>query len=198
VWRERTKRVRSWATLALGSALALAVGCVAWAAVVYVSFLRLEVELSDACSRVDAVSRFRTRLAGHLVEDSGAFASGLHPAVLQRLETAVHRAERLHAAALLDDPALYAEFVAAQADLTAALGEVRSELRAADDPGARLLVEDLDLQFDGRAAALAEGLGRLDASFAAYRAAVDRFPGSLVAGVAGLEGPAPLEGVLPR
>ena len=59
-----------------------------------------------------------------------------------------------------------------------------------------MLAEDLESEIEDCSELLIDEMERLDRSIGAYRTAVERFPGSLVAGVAGLDGGEPLPRVL--
>jgi LemA protein len=167
-----------------------------WGFASYVGFVRLQVDLAYAGSRVDAAGRSRARLVGNLVEGCGTFAI-LASDSLARLDAAAVRAARpLTAAGIIDDPERYEDFRAAQANLSDALAEVWSGLQNRSDSEVRLIVEDFDSRLRRTAVELDEDLARLDASIEAYQVAVGRFPGSFVAGIAGFDVRTPIEGVL--
>jgi hypothetical protein len=173
--------LRSRRLLALGLPLVagfLVLAGVVGAGVSWLGLVRRQVVLADACERVEAASRQRLALLQNLLADLDA-ASGSPAALVDELVAA----ERAVSTTRLDperiwDEELYRAHVEAQAQLGRAIERVRASLDGSGPSAA--MWRGLDEQ-------LSRQLARLDVGRAACRAAVSRFPGSLLAGIAGLE-----------
>lgn len=190
------RKRKTWFGLALGGLLLACCACMVWGASAYLSLMRLRVEVADAGRRVEAASHSRAALVANLSHGLRAFGCLGSPA-LNRLDQSARRAaEPLIAARVLTDPARYTDFRQAQLGLSSTLERLWPEVRREPGAGARVLAEDLESEIEDCSELLTGEMERLDRSIGAYRTAVERLPGSLVAGVAGLDGGEPLPRVL--
>jgi len=154
----------------------------------YVGLLRLEVRVTDASDRVEAASRSRAELVANVIHASTAFDC-FAAERLAKLRGAAERAGQTHLAPrILEEPALYREFLLAQDELTQAVGEFWTSLQSQGDEGALVLVEDLRGSVEEVENLLLEQLAELDRSIDTYHARSGRFPRSVIAAmVAGKE-----------
>lgn len=184
----RKPRGRFWvgSLLAL-AAIAAAAAVLAWSGMVYLSLVRHQVEIADACSRVEAASRWRIMLVDNLLQAAQS-AGWVHPAELAGL---VEARQRLAGLALSPQTAQAAEvfgsYLRAQAGLDSSLSRFWSSTRESGEARGSAL--------DGYASKLTrceaqfrQGVESLERSVRSYEAIVRRFPGSLVAGFTSLEG----------
>ncbi len=63
-----------WSTATACALLLLGSATMIWGAATYVRLVRLRVEVTDACSRIEATSRSRVELVAGLIESANAFA----------------------------------------------------------------------------------------------------------------------------
>jgi hypothetical protein len=175
--------------------LLFAVAGTVWGVVAYIGLVRLQVEVADACSRVEADSRSRAELVANMIHGSSAL--GLAPDRLARLSGAMLRADvPLPSVHVLQEPERYRDFLSGQKGLSQELADLWPALSGDAGPGSRVLVEDFADDLERASALLANELQRLDRSIAAYHSAVGTFPRSLVAAIANVERPSGVRSLL--
>lgn len=176
----RARRARRLLTLtAIAAVAALVLGVTGWVGASYLTLVRRQVAIADACERVEAASRQRLALVANLLGELDAVGGGR--AAVEELV----RARDAVATRRLDpqrvwDGEVYRAYLEAQARLGRALESARVALHDAARGPSRETWRGLDTQ-------LSRQLERLELDRAACRAAVRSFPGSVLAGIAGLD-----------
>ena len=125
-----------WGTAMVGALLLLGSAPIVWGLATYVRLVRLRVEVTDACSRVEAASRSRVELVSSLIQSADAFAC-LDTARLVELRGATERAAPgILLGRILEDPRSYQDFRRNQSELSAQLPEIWSAMKADSRAGA--------------------------------------------------------------
>jgi hypothetical protein len=180
----KTRHTRNRWSLALAGVVLAGIAAVAWGLAIYLGLVRLQVQVTDVGSRVEAASRSRAELAANVIHTVDALAC-LDPDRLTALRKATDRASRAQLVPrVFGEPEPHREILLAQEDLTTVLEDFWPTLRTTQRAGARVLVEDLESRLESAGVSLVERFGELERSIDAYQAATSRFPGSVIAGVA--------------
>ena len=180
-----------WSKATAGALLLLGSATMLWGAATYVRLVRLRVDVTDACSRVEATSRSRVELVSGLIESANAFAC-LDTARLAELREATERAvPGVLLGQILEEPRSYQDFRRNQSELSTELSEIWPAMTTDPRTGALVILEDFRWKLERSDALLADGLEGLDRRIEAYRAATARFSGSAVARITGLGSPRP-------
>ena len=183
-------RVR-WGTAIAGALVLLGSATMVWGCVTYLHLLRLRVEVTDACSRVEAASRSRVELVSGLIRSADAFAC-LDTSRLADLRGTTERAVPGSLLGhILEDPRSYQDFRRNQAELSTELSEIWSAMETDSRAGALVILEDFPSRLERSDALLADVFVGLDRRIEAYRAATTSFSGSTVARITGLGSPRP-------
>jgi hypothetical protein len=180
----KARRTRNRWSLALAGLVLAGLAAVAWGLAIYIGLVRLQVQVTDLGSRVEAASRSRAELAANVIHTVDALAC-LDPDRLTALRKATDRASQAQLLpGVFDEPEPHREILLAQEDLTSVLEDFWPTLRTTQGAGARVLVEDLQSRIESARVSLVERFGELERGIDAYQAATSRFPGFVIAGVA--------------
>lgn len=176
----RTGRHPRLRFLSLGLAFCL-VAALGWGTRTYVGLVRLEASVADSCARVETASRIRLELVENLVR--GARAS-IGDEGAARLGQATERVREIVITPdTLDDAAGYRAYRLAQADLSAALSATWGERPESLAPSAGAAMNDIRPELERWSSVLEQGLAAMERQLGSYRSTVERFPGSLIAGI---------------
>jgi hypothetical protein len=167
-----------WFYAVTSLALALGAGAVGWGLAAYVALERSQSAVADACARVEAAARVQADLVDnllHLSSMGSRAASGLDAirVARARVGTGAFPPE------ILTHPARVAEYRLAHAELDA----TTKAFWAADPPRDGFL-SGLDVKLQRAEACLAADLQVVEERARTYRAAVARFPASVIASIA--------------
>jgi hypothetical protein len=178
----RSFKLRGWIAM-LGIA-GLVVAATSWIGLSYLQLARQQVELAMASAEVEAASRARVGLVTNLLHSADAFAC-LDEGRRDGIADAASRAgrARMTAGATLDLEA-YGEFLTAQQSLSAALEGLWPAVEASGAAGASLVEADLRAGLERAGLHLTERIADFDRRLERHRRTSERFPGSLVAGLA--------------
>ena len=180
-----------WSTATACALLLLGSATMIWGAATYVRLVRLRVEVTDACSRIEATSRSRVELVAGLIESANAFAC-LGTARLAELRKAAERAAPgVLLGHVLEEPRSYQDFRRNQSELSTELSEIWPAVTADPRTGPLVILGDFRWRLDRSDVLLADGFDGLDRRIEAYRAATASFSGSAVARITGLGSPRP-------
>ncbi len=178
-----------WGTAIAGALLLFGSATMVWGFATYLHLLRLRVEVTDACSWVEAASRSRVELVSGLIRSAGAFAC-LDTARLAELRGTTERAvPGILLGHILEDPQPYRDFRRNQAELSMELSEIWSAMDTDSRAGALVILEDFPSRLERSDALLADGFAGLDRCIERYRVATASFSGSTVARITGLGSP---------
>ena len=174
-------------TAVLGTILALAVVIALWYMATYNGLVSRQEAVRGAWSQVENVYQRRMDLVPNLVETVKG-AAGFEKSTLTAVVDARSRVGSLTVdKSVLNDPAQFKKFAAAQGELSGALSRLLAV--AENYPGLKATenFRDLQVQLEGTENRIAVERRAFNEAVIAYNVAIRRMPASVVAGLAGFK-----------
>jgi LemA protein len=176
----RKKFKRRLRTLGFSMALAGA-AALGWAAITYVELVRLEAAVVDSCARVETASRIRLELVENLVAGARSTVGEEEAARLGQAGDRVR--EIVITPETLEDPGAYRAYRRAQDELSSELSSVWNRRPVEAGPREGGAIDDLRPDLERWSSLLDQGFDAMEQRVDTYRATLEAFPGSMIAGI---------------
>jgi len=174
-------------TAVLGTILALAVVIGLWYMTAYNGLVSRQEAVKGACGQVENVYQRRMDLVPNLVETVKG-AAGFEKSTLSAVVDARSRVGSLTVdKSVLNDPAQFKKFAAAQGELSGALSRLLAVVENYPNLKATENFRDLQVQLEGTENRIAVERRAFNETVIAYNVAIRSMPTSIVAGLAGFK-----------
>jgi LemA protein len=169
--------------IAFGVVAAFFLALVAWFVVSYNGFVGLQENVNGAWAQVQNVYQRRADLVPNLVETVKGAAnfekSTLQAVVEARASVGQMKIDK----SVLNDPAAFKQFEAAQGQLSSALSRLMVVVEKYPELKANANFRDLQVQLEGTENRITVERRSFNEAAVAYNTAIKRIPGSIVAGL---------------